>query len=268
MLSEYRAHMRRRELAAGTIYARCSELRRWMEFAGEGWADATRHDVERWLDDRPLGPRARYTAISHLSAFYRWAIREELADRDPTAAVERPRLPQRLPRPVPREDVERLLTATAGTDAELAVLLMLDGGLRCVEVSRLTWSDVDLESGTLYVFGKGSRERLVGMPSRLRLALYVAEAERGREPFVFGRKVTAARLSQIVNAAIRDAGVKATAHRLRHTYATRLYRATSGDLRAVQMSLGHASVATTQIYAAVDVARVVAAAQLLDGEAA
>lgn len=266
---DYQRSMIRRGLAGGTIYHRMSQLRMWLAWLdGSDWRTASRHDVESWLDSRELGARARYTSISHLSAFYRWAIREELTGTDPTIVVERPRLPQRLPRPVRREDADAIVTGTADTPLQLAVLLMLDGGLRCVEVARLRWCDVDLEAGTVYVFGKGSRERLVGLPSRLRMALYVSQADAASE-YVFGRRVTACRMSQLVNAAIRELGVaEATAHRLRHTYATRLYRVTAGDLRAVQMALGHASVATTQIYAAIDVDRVVSAARLLDDEPA
>lgn len=260
--NEYRAAMLRRNLASGTVTARAAELRRWITFAGEQWRTADRDLIEQWLDGRPLGARARYTAISHLSAFYRWAIREGHTDRDPTVAVERPRLPARLPRPVTALEAERLV-ASAG-DLHLIVLLMLDAGLRCCEVAPLRWSDVDLEAGTLYVFGKGSRERLVGMPRRLRLAMYLASAEAAGE-YVIGRKMTAARVSQLVGERCVALGLEGvTAHRLRHTYATRLLRATGGDLRTVQMSLGHASVATTQIYAAVDVDRVTAAARLLD----
>lgn len=266
--TRYAAAMRRRGLAAGTITTRRAELQRWLDHVGDGWRTATRHDVERWLDERPLGARARYTAISHLSAFYRWAMRDELVDHDPTMTVERPRLPQRLPRPVRREHVDELVASVAGDRLlEPAVLLMLDAGLRCLEVARLRWRDVDLEAGTLYVYGKGSRERLVGTPRRLRLALYLAAGD-GPDAgeYVIGRKLSAARVSQLVNARCHELELDATAHRLRHTYATRLYRATAGDLRAVQLSLGHASVATTQVYAAVDVDRVLAAAQLLDDD--
>lgn len=267
LTTRYAAAMRRRGLAPGTIYARRRELARWVEHVGEGWRTATRHDVEAWLDTRPLGARARYTAISHLSAFYRWAMREELVGHDPTMTVERPRLPQRLPRPVRADHVRQLLGSVAGDRLlEPAVLLMLDAGLRCCEVARLTWRDVDLEAGTLYVFGKGSRERMVGTPQRLRHALYLHGADDELDEPVIGRRISAARVSQLVNARCHALGLEATAHRLRHTYATRLLRATAGDLRAVQMSLGHASVATTQVYAAVDVDRVLAAARLLDDE--
>lgn len=259
---QYRAAMRRRNLAAGTITSRVNELRRWLDFAGDEWASADRHLINGWLDGRPLGARARYTAISHMSAFYRWAIREGLADRDPTIAVERPRLPMRLPRPVTALEAERLLAGAA--ELGLMVLMMVDAGLRCCEVAALRWSDVDLEAGTVYVFGKGSRERLVGMPRRLRMAAYLAAADADTDR-ITGRRMSPARVSQLVGARCVELGLNGvTAHRLRHTYATRLLQATGGDLRTVQMSLGHASVATTQIYAAVDIERVTAAARLLD----
>jgi len=259
----YVAYMRRRGLAGGTIYHRVGELRRWYGHVGDRWPAATRQDVEAWIDGRPLGARARYSAVSHLSAFYRWAMREELAVGDPTILVDRPRLPARLPRPVPADLVDVLVDGVAGTDLEVPVLLMLDAGLRCIEVARLTWADVDLVDGTLYVYGKGNRERLVGVPRRLRHALYLAQPSAGGG-VVIGRAWSPARVSQVLGARFRELGVDVSAHRLRHTYATRLYRATGGDLRAVQMTLGHASVATTAMYAAIDVDRVTAVAALLD----
>lgn len=259
---QYRAAMLRRNLAHGTVTARVNESRRWLAFAGDQWARADRQLIEQWLDGRPLGARARYTAISHLSAFYRWAIREELAEHDPTITVERPRLPLRLPRPITSSEAEQLI---GGADElELIVLLMLDAGLRCCEVARLRWRDVDLEAGTLYVTGKGGRDRLVGLPRRLRYALYSAHAD-SLSPWVAEREQSPARLSQRVGVRCRELGlIGVTAHRLRHTYATRLLRATGGDLRAVQSALGHASVVSTQIYAAVDADRVLETARMLD----
>jgi integrase/recombinase XerD len=254
--------MQRRGLAEGTVYKRQIELRSWLDHVGHAWATADRRNVDEWLDTRPLGARSRYSAISHLSAFYRWAIRDECATIDPTTAIERPKLPRRLPRPVPSSQVQRLL----GDAGELTttMLLMLDGGLRCCEVARLRWCDVDLEAGTMFVRGKGDRDRVVGLPRRLRMALYIAEAEALNE-WVAGRDLTPARVSQLVGQRARDVGlVGVTAHRLRHTYATRLYEATAGDLGAVQIALGHASITNTQIYAYVDPVRAVEAARKLD----
>ena len=259
---QYRAAMLRRNLAHGTVATRVNESRRWLAFAGDQWAQADRQLIEQWLDDRPLGARARYTAISHLSAFYRWAIREELTATDPTMTVERPRLPLRLPRPITSVEVEQLIGGAG--DLELMVLLMVDAGLRCCEVARLRWRDVDLEAGTVYVTGKGGRDRLVGLPRRLRYALYSAQAD-SFSPWVTGRVQSPALVSKRVGDRCRQLGlVGVTAHRLRHTYATRLLRATGGDLRAVQSALGHASVVSTQIYAAVDIDRALAVARTLD----
>ena len=113
----------------------------------------------------------------------------------------------------------------------------------------------------MYVTGKGGHQRVVGIPARL--AGILAESDATVGP-VFGRPVSPTRVSQIVNAYLRDNGVAATAHQLRHLYGTRLYAATGGNLLAVQQALGHASVTSTQIYAAIDVGAAVNAARTLD----
>ena len=91
--------MRRRGLAAGTVDLRRLELRAWSRFVGPRWREATWHDVEAWLGGRPVEPRTKASAVSHLRAFYRWARREGLVSVDPCADVETPRIPKRLPRP-------------------------------------------------------------------------------------------------------------------------------------------------------------------------
>jgi site-specific recombinase XerD len=263
IIKEYSDAMRRRNLSPGTIKTRRAELMRWLSHMRRGWETATRRDVETWLDRRPLGARARYTAISHLSAFYRWAGREGLTGVNPAELVERPRLPQSLPRPIPDEQIDTLLRCA--DDLRLPILLMLDAGLRCVEVAGLVWGDVDLVAGTIYVRGKGGKARLVGIPGRLRGEL-VQAYEWATMNSVIGKPAwSASRVSQAVNQRCRVLNLEGvTAHRLRHTYASRLYRVSAGDLIAVQRALGHSSVSTTQVYADVDVERVVGLAAKLD----
>jgi site-specific recombinase XerD len=264
LVDAYRAAMRRRALAAGTITTRTAELRRWLAWVGADWSTATRADVERWIDRRPLGARARYCAISHLHAFYVWAIRSELVEHDPTVTVERPRLGQRLPRPIRPDDVAGAIDAAS---AELAAVLALMAwaGLRCCEIAALDWSDVDLTARVVLVHGKGDRDRLVGLPLVAVRALAALDATAGP---VYPAAARAAHPAALVSRHVREhlhrCGVTASAHRLRHTYATALYRATGGDLLAVQRALGHASVATTAIYAAADPDRALAAARALD----
>jgi integrase len=96
------------------------------------------------------------------------------------------------------------------------------------------------------------------------MAMYLAQADTEVE-WVIGRQLTPARVSQMIGQLARQVGLTGvTAHRLRHTYATRLYEATAGDLGAVQLALGHASVTSTQIYAYIDPARALEAARRLD----
>jgi len=239
MLEQYRLAMIRRCLASGTIYKRIRETRAWLEHAGPDWTVAGRADVETWLDRRPLCARSRYAAISHLHAFYKWAQREGFADRDPTEQIERPRLPAALPRPMPELAVDLALTRATG-DVRTMVALMAWAGLRCCEVARLEWSDVDLVAGRMHVTGKGSRG------SRgLRAELAALDGTRGR---VVGAVYTPARVSRIVNAHLRACGIERhTAHSFRHRKLTRLCEQT-GDVLAVQAYAGHASIATTQNY--------------------
>jgi integrase/recombinase XerD len=251
--------MERRHLAPTTINARRYEVGRWLEHAGEGWRTAGPEDLEVFLDSRPLGARARYTALSHLHRFYLWAIRQRLADADPTVFIERPRLPRRLPRPARLGDVE-LAIVGAPDRLGTAMLLMVDAGLRCCEVARLDWSDVDLERATIYVRGKGDRDRMLGLTDELLARLATYDDVDGP---VFGRRVTPARMSQLVNAYLHRVGVGVTAHQLRHTFATRMYEHLDGNLLKLAAIMGHASVLNTQIYAEIDAQAAAAAVRSL-----
>jgi site-specific recombinase XerD len=248
MWAPWAAAMRRRNLAAGTIAYRRRELLSWDTHIGDRWATATRADVEAWLDGRPgLGVRARYGAISHLHAFYVWAQRDGLADRDPTTLVERPRLPGRLPRPARQGAVSRAV-GLGDTPVTIAVALAAYAGLRCCEIAALGWDDVDIGGGTLLVRGKGDRERIVPIGRFLYPILGAHDGERGP---VLGRRMTAGRVSQLMNGHLRAIGAGATAHQLRHYFATTLLHLCR-DLTVVQAALGHATPATTAIYARVD----------------
>ena len=199
LLDAYVLAMRRRSLA-GDRHARRGEVRRWLA-ACPGWATAAGEDVERVLDGRPSAPRARYTALSHLHRFYVWAIRHGHTTADPTEQIDRPRLPRRLPRPARLADVE-LSWRGRRRGWRRSCCLMVDAGLRCCEVARLEWSDVDLAGGVLIVRGKGDRERMFGLTPRLAADLAAYDDTAGP---VFGRTVTPARMSQVVNRELRRA---------------------------------------------------------------
>lgn len=222
----------------------------WLAWTGGRPWSATVHDVEAFVGDRGLTASSSRDIVTHVRAFYRWAIRTGRTDTDPTVTVELPRAPRRLPRPA--RDVA-LAVAVADADAPMTAMLalMAGAGLRCCEVARLRWSDVDLVAGTVHVVGKGNRERVVEVGPAVRRALAAID---GPTPHVFVNRFeqpySACRVSQLVNAHLRSVSAGCTAHQLRHRYATRAL-AECGDLSIVRDLLGHSTVAVTEIYAAV-----------------
>jgi len=130
---------------------------------------------------------------------------------------------------------------------------MACAGMRCVECSRLDWRDVDLDAGVVIANGKGQRERAIGLSPDVVRTLRTLRLSSTSAGAVFvgpsGRRLEAFRVSQLVNQFLHGEGEAITAHQLRHRAATEMYRLTGGDLLAVRDFLGHASVATTQIYA-------------------
>lgn len=252
-LAEYRAYMARRGFARGVIAQRISVARDWLGRHPEP-AAATFRDVEHWLRDRDVRAVSERNLLVNLRALYRWLQREGLAGADPTQLVDRPRLPRRLPRPAADREITAIRRA-GGVELRAAVALMAGGGLRCCEVSRLDWSDIDLAAGTVIVMGKGQRERLISLSVEVLRALIELRVASRSPVAVFagpsGRRRSPAAVSMWVRQAFRALGLATTAHQLRHWCATAALQLPGVDLTDVRDLLGHASVATTEGYTAV-----------------
>jgi integrase/recombinase XerD len=265
-----------RGLSRNTLQAYRSDLLQYGEFlAGRGLtAEQAEHaDVAAFLAELAAGSEGRAPAAAAtlgrkaacLRSFYRHLRREGTMHSDPTAELRGPRKPQRLPRVLTRDEVNRLLEQPRGTGPlglrDRAILeLMYACGLRASEAVSLDLSDVDLEEGVLRARGKGSKERLVpvGRQALTALAAYL----RGGRPQLLGplaeRRLflnrrggglTRQGLYKIVQGYARRAGLadRMSPHTLRHTFATHLL-AGGCDLRSLQEMLGHADLATTQVY--------------------
>ena len=223
------------------------------------WVDGvTFRDVERWLRTRPVSRPTQRTFLVALRAWYRWALREGLTAHDPTHLANGPRLDRRLPRPAREVDISTVL---AGVKPQMAAMIavMSCAGLRCCEVARLRWEDVDFDNGSIYVFGKGSKERRLWPGPEVMALLAELDGTTGPVfPGRFGGQRSPELVSRLVSRAFRRCGSTATAHQLRHRCATQVLEATD-NLMVVRDLLGHASVATTQAYAALVPAKVQAA---------
>jgi integrase/recombinase XerD len=203
--------------------------------------------------------------VACLRSFYRHLRREGLIEHDPAADLHGPRKTQRLPRVLTRDEVARLLREPKGTEPlalrDRALLeVMYASGLRVSEVTGLELADIDLDEGMLCARGKGSKERLVPV-GRQAIAALGTYCARGR-PALLGTRsesklfvnrrgsgLTRQGLYKIVQGHARGAGLEArmSPHTLRHSFATHLL-AGGCDLRSLQEMLGHADLATTQVY--------------------
>jgi len=210
-------------------------------------------------------PATLQRKVACLRSFHRHLRRQALIVDDPTAQLKAPRQSRKLPQVLSREEVALLLEQPAGTDPpalrDRALLeIMYACGLRASEAIGLEVSDLDLETGVLRARGKGSKERIVPIGSTAAAAL-AAYLRRGRSRLVGdrlearlfvnhrGSGLTRQGLYKIVQRHATSAGLSSrmSPHTLRHTFATHLLDG-GADLRVVQELLGHADLATTQIY--------------------
>lgn len=208
---------------------------------------ATREELEAWwLTRADLAPATRSADLSHLRAFYRWCQRWEHRADDPTLRIDAPKVPNGMPRPLSKADLQTLLEQME-PDMRRAACLGAYAGVRVSEAAAAMWADVDRETNRLRVLGKGQKTRLVAI-SPLLLDDLLPDTG-GNIVTGTDQVLTAAQLERKVNRAIRQCGVDATFHQLRHRYGTIAYQATQ-DLVAVGRQMGHASVVTTAVYAA------------------
>ena len=223
------------------------------------------------------GPSSAPATVARRSAalrrFFGFLVDDGLRGDDPSAALPRPRLERPLPRILDEAEVQRMFEAAEDRAASgegaavrnLALLELLYGsGLRASELVSLPRGAVRAGQPFLILRGKGSKERLVPISSRAEAAVAgMARACAARTAcgcFPSGKShLSRVRLFQIVRAMAADAGIspeRVSPHVLRHAFATHLLSG-GADLRVLQSLLGHADIATTQIYTHVDSARLV-----------
>jgi integrase/recombinase XerD len=225
-------------------------------------------DYLGWLRDRDLKAASVARRFSAARGWLRYLESAGTLKKNPSATVRSSRLPRRLPRPWTREDVRLLLDrpfeGRFGARDRAMLEALYGAGLRVSELVSLRLAQLNLDGGYVIVIGKGNKERPVpvGMPAREALRAYLegprAALLRGRSsPCVFvtprGRPMSRQGFWKLLRQRALALGLPdVSPHRLRHSFATHLLEG-GADLRAVQAMLGHADIATTQVYT--DVAR-------------
>ena len=256
-------------LAEATVAAYAADVRAYVTFLESAGVREPNQISRAVVLDHLIAlrktPLTSRSAARHLSAIRRFHafLRDERAlDADPTEGFDSPKLGRGLPKVIAPGDIERMLNAPGAADREgvrdTAILeLFYSCGLRISELAGLPLRGVSLEEGAVRVKGKGSKVRLVPLGARAaaRLRAWMAVRDDGpaSDDTLFvgprGRRMTRTSVWAVVKRRARAANVaqNVTPHMLRHTFATHLLD-NGADLRAVQEMLGHADVATTQIY--------------------
>lgn len=233
---------------------------------------ARRSDVQQFLERllvNEVDGRSVARKLSALRHFYKYLLLDRLIGEDPTLNIETPKQWKVLPKALSRDEASQVMKADRHVaDSKLAVALwardkammemLYAGGLRVSELVNLKLEDVKLDQGYALVRGKGDKDRVVpmGQPAIQAVGAYLAEGRREvaggkNSPNVFiargARALTRQRIWQLVRAAAKATGRPASPHMLRHSCATHMVEG-GADLRTVQTILGHADIATTQVY--------------------
>lgn len=261
-----------------TAYAKdLADAREALRPAGADLLTASTEQVEGYfegLSRRGLAPATAARRRAALRQFYRFAVGEKWIAIDPSRRLEAPRKGRPLPKVLSREEVERLIAAALaptptpeGLRLACALELLYAAGLRISELCALTSASVAARPQWLRVRGKGAKERIAPLngAAHAAVAAYLAarphflpkkrKAGEKANPWLFpstgaAGRLTPRRFGQLLDACAIEAGIdpeRVSPHVLRHAFATHLLEG-GADLRSVQTLLGHADIATTQIY--------------------
>jgi integrase/recombinase XerD len=249
----------RRDLAGFTAY---------LKRQGRTVATARVEEMTGYLADlrrRGLGARSAARHLSAVRGFYHFLVASGQIRRDPTEHLEAPRPPRRLPRTLSVEDAAALvespdLSAPEGLRDRAMLELLYASGLRASECLTLRLEDLNVTAGYVTATGKGSRQRLVPVGAQA-LRWVQRYASTSRPSFLrrsdpgtlflnrYGRPLSRQSLWSVIKRAARRSRLRSAVspHTLRHSFASHLLER-GADLRSVQAMLGHADIATTQIY--------------------
>jgi len=262
--------------SGNTQTAYVSDVRFFLARMGEWGINPVKagiEDLQRYLafmQDQKYQRSSVMRAVASIKSFYRFLLKERIMNEDPSALIQFPKVGRSLPTVLTGEEVEKLLEAPdistpLGLRDRAIVETLYGSGLRVSELCSLKTQEMNMKEGWVRVIGKGNKERMVpiGRQALKWVAEYLEDVRTGwvragrRRDELFlnrrGGKLTRIRVWMIIQECAKKAGMDRSIgpHTLRHCFATHLLEG-GASLRDVQEMLGHASLATTQIYTHVD----------------
>ena len=271
LVDQYLAHLtNERRLSAHSCAAYRSDIGKLIEAAADiVLEELSLHHIRRFvanLHGHGLSGRSLARTLSAWRGFYRYLAENHGFACNPCIGVHAPKAPKRLPAALTPEEAKHLVEVSVdgpyGVRDRAMLELFYSSGLRLSELTGLDWERIDWSEGTVRVHGKGAKTRVVPVGQAALDALRVWAGERARfartdSSAVFvnrsGRRLSVRMIQlRVKNAGLRQ-GIAARVHPhvLRHSFASHVLQS-SGDLRAVQEMLGHASISTTQVYTHLD----------------
>ena len=264
-----------RNLSPNTIKSYTFDLKHLYEYAADQGLEVLRltyPDLEHflaYLADLGLDTRSMARVVSGVRAFYRYLFVEEVIESNPTDLLEAPHIGRRLPEVLTVEEIDRIidsidLSTSHGVRNAAMLELLYSCGLRVSECCELRFQDLSLEHKYLRVMGKGSKERLIPMSDTAvaRIMDYIPIRQEIREKpgcrdFLFlsrlGRPLSRQMVFMVIKELAKEVGIQKSIspHTLRHSFATHLLEG-GASLSAIRDMLGHADIATTEIYTHVE----------------
>jgi integrase/recombinase XerC len=253
-VSAYTRHLQRRNLRPTYVDAQARTLRRLARFLNTPPVEATAEQLVAFIDSHDQSAGARACEIVHLRTYYAWAVDEGVIPTDPARRLVKPKLPRRLPRPIPDHAI-RLALENPPDDVAPILYLALYAGLRACEVAQLRAEDISRDPPLIYITeSKGGGHSTVPLAPQLAAALdrYPLPRRGWLFPRLDGKPGhhSRVRIGQLANNYLRDLGIDQRLHQWRHAYGSHLQRVTGGNLRVVQELMRHSDPKSTAIYTA------------------
>lgn len=247
-------------LSKNTIEAYGRDIESFIDFINDKNPDeivrADLYDFIKNLRAKSYAPSSVTRKIASIKGWFRWLKLNEKIISDPSIAIESPKIPQKLPKVISVNEIDKIFSSNLTTQEQVIFELLYGCGLRVSELVSLEIKDIDLNSKILRCFGKGSKERIVPLGEKAKKAiknyldlrsLYAKNNSKKLLVNKSGRVITRQEIYVLSKKVGKIIEKQISPHVFRHSFATHLLE-NGADLRVVQELLGHSSVSTTQLY--------------------